>query len=279
MSKIKVDLHLHSRWSDGSLGIFQMIRLAKVLGLNAISITDHDIMAGQEEAFDEGKRHKIFIISGVEISAFNSETGRKVHILGYNVQDTKGLESACHPFLEARHKKNLQSVDLVRAAGYPISREDVMEYTSRDGTVYRQHIMHALVDRGYSPAIYGPLYTKLFGKDGLAAVKALYMNAEEAVRLILDCGGFAVLAHPFQYDSMDYIKQLVDLGLSGLEYQHHTQTSERQEAVIEAAGRYGLFLTGGSDFHGFYSEKALPPGSAGSELDRNHPLLADFTDF
>ena len=279
MSNLKVDLHLHSSWSDGSLGLSQLIRLAKALGLDAISITDHDTMAGQEEAYEEGKRQGLFIIPGVEISAFNPYTGRKAHILGYNVRDMKGLESACHPFLEARHEKNLQSVDLVRAAGYPISREDVMEYASLDGTVYRQHIMHALVDRGYATAIYGSLYTKLFGKDGLAAVKAQYMNAEEAVRLILDCGGFAVLAHPFQYDSMDYIKRLVELGLSGLEYQHHTQTSERQEAVIEAAGRYGLFLTGGSDFHGFYSEIALPPGSAGSELDRNHPLFADLTDF
>jgi len=270
---------MHSNWSDGSMGIPQMIRLAKALGLDAISITDHDTMAGQDEAYEEGKKLGLFIIPGVEISAFNPYTGRKTHILGYNIRDKKGLESACHPFLEARHEKNLQSVNLVAAAGYPIFPDDVMEYASLDGTVYRQHIMHALVDRGYSPAIYGPLYTKLFGKGGLAVVSALYMDAEAAVHLIRDCGGIAVLAHPFQYDSMDYIEHLVELGLEGIEYHHHTQTSERQEAVIEAGRKHGLFLTGGSDFHGFYSEKALPPGSAGTELVGNHPLLADFTDF
>jgi predicted metal-dependent phosphoesterase TrpH len=103
------------------------------------------------------------------------------------------------------------------------------------------------------------------------------MSAKEAVRLIRDCGGLAVLAHPFQYDSIDIIPQLVSWGLAGIEYQHHTQTPERQEAVIRAAMRYNLFLSGGSDFHGFYSEKTLPPGSAGTEIPIDHHLLAGFT--
>jgi predicted metal-dependent phosphoesterase TrpH len=272
---MKVDLHLHSNWSDGSMCVPQLIRFAKALGLEAVSITDHDTMAGQEEALEEGKKQKLMIIPGVEISAFDPETGRKVHIVGYHVRDMKGLNGVCRPFLEARHEKNLQSVDRVAEAGYPISRSDVQEYASLDGTVYRQHIMHALVDRGYAPAIHGPLYTKLFGQGGLAAVKASYMSAEEAVLLIRDCGGLAVLAHPFQYDSMGLIPYLTSWGLTGIEYQHHTQTPERQEAAIRAARQYNLFLTGGSDFHGFYSEKALPPGSTCTELHADHPLLTN----
>ena len=270
---MKLDLHIHSNWSDSTLSIPRLVRLAKVLGLDAISITDHDTMAGQVEALEEGKKQDLRIIPGVEISAFNPETGRKTHILAYNVRDTEALDRSCRPFLEARHQKNLDSVDRVAAVGYPISRDDVKEYSSLDGTVYRQHIMHALVDRGYSPTIYGPLYKKLFGPDGLAVVKASYMSAEDAVRMVKDCGGLAVLAHPFQYDSMEYIPCLVALGLAGIEYHHHTQTPERQEAVIQAARKYRLFLTGGSDFHGFYSEEALPPGSSGTELPSDHPLL------
>ena len=270
---LKVDLHIHSNWSDGSLGVARIVRLAKAVGLDAISITDHDTTAGQALALEEGKKQGLRIITGVEISAFNPETGRKAHILGFNLRDMEGLDHACRPFLEARHQKNLQSVDLVAAAGYPISQDDVREYASLDNTVYRQHIMHALVDRGYAPTIYGPLYAKLFGRGGLAAVKATYMSAEEAVRLVRDCGGLAALAHPFQYDSMDFVPRLVELGLGGIEYHHPSQTAERQEAVIETARRYGLFLSGGSDFHGFYSEKTLPPGSAGTQLAADHPLL------
>jgi predicted metal-dependent phosphoesterase TrpH len=133
--------------------------------------------------------------------------------------------------------------------------------------------MHALVDRCYSPTIYGCLYTELFGSGGLAVTKATYITAKEAVKLILDCGGTAVLAHPFQYDSMDYLPQLVTWGITGIEYQHHTQTPERQEKVKSAAIKFNIFLTGGSDFHGFYSEKTMPLGSNKTELDANHPLL------
>ena len=251
----------------------QLVGFAKALGLDAISITDHDTMAAQAEALEEGKKQALHIIPSVEISAFNPETGRKVHIMGYHVKDMEGLDNACRPYLEARHKKNLESVNRVAQAGYPISRKDVEEYAARDGTVYRQHIMHALVDRGYAPAIYGPLYTKLFGPGGLAVVKADYISAEEALRLIRDCGGQAVLAHPFQYDTVDFVPRLAELGLAGIEYQHHTQTPERREAVIKIAAKYNLFLSGGSDFHGFYSEKTLPPGSLPTELPKNHPLF------
>ena len=272
--KYKVDLHLHSNWSDGSLSVHHLLRLAKNLGLDAISITDHDTMAGQAEALEEGKRLGLNVISGVEISAFNPETGRKAHILGFHVKDVNALERACRPFLEARHRKNLESIDRVIEAGYPISHDDVKGYFSLDGTLYRQHIMHALADRGYAPTIYGPLYKKLFGPNGLAVTKASYMGAKEAVQLVRDCGGIAVLAHPFQYDSMEFIPQLVTWGIAGIEYQHPSQTPERREAAVEAARRYSLFLTGGSDFHGFYSEVALPPGSNETELEDDHPLLA-----
>jgi predicted metal-dependent phosphoesterase TrpH len=254
------------------MGVAQLVRFAKALGLDAVSITDHDTMAGQEEAIEEGKKRGLRIIPGVEISAYNPDTGRKVHILGYNVRDRESLNRECRPWLLARHEKNMESLDKVAAAGFPVSREDVPEYAARDGTLYRQHIMHALVDRCYTPAIFGPLYTRLFGPNGIALIKARYIEAAEAVRLIRDCGGLAVLAHPFQYDSMDYLPHLAALGLAGIEYKHPTQTPERQEAVIEAARRHGLFLTGGSDFHGFYSEKTLPPGSVYAEIQEDHPL-------
>ncbi|MDR0639736.1 MAG: hypothetical protein LBG27_12700 [Spirochaetaceae bacterium] len=160
----------------------------------------------------------------------------------------------------------MEALDLIIKAGYPLCREDVLEYAALDGTVYRQHIMHALVDRGYAASIYGPLYTRLFGPGGLAAVTARYMSAEEAVRLIRNCGGRAVLAHPFQYDTMGFLPRLVERGLAGIEYRHPTQTPERQEAVIKQARRYGLFRTGGSDFHGFYSENPIPLGAMDAEL-------------
>jgi predicted metal-dependent phosphoesterase TrpH len=257
----KADLHIHSDWSDGSLSIPRIVKTARALGLAAISITDHDTMAGWEEARTEGKMQGLEIFPGIEVSAFDPDTGRKVHILGYDTADPGTVEAACRPYLEGRRRASLEALSLIRAAGYPLDETDTLPYAGKSGVLYRQHIMHALADRGYTTAIYGPLYRKLFGPGGAAMVKSRYMPAEEAVRLIVDCGGEAVLAHPFQYDSIGLLPRLVEWGLSGIECWHHTQTPERIRLVRKQAGQYGLFLTGGSDFHGLYSEKPLPLGN------------------
>jgi predicted metal-dependent phosphoesterase TrpH len=262
----RADLHIHSDWSDGSMSIPQIVKTAKALGLAAISITDHDTTAGWEEAKAEGTRWRLEIIPGIEVSAFDPGTGRKVHILGYGMTDPETVETACRPYLEDRRWASLEALSLIRAAGFPLDEADMPPYTGKGGILYRQHIMHALADRGYTTTIYGPLYRELFGPGGTAAVQGHYMPAEEAVRLIVDCGGKAVLAHPFQYDSLDLLPRLVQRGLSGIECWHHTQTLERERLVREKAERYGLFLTGGSDFHGLYSEKPILLGTVIQDL-------------
>ena len=274
MKDINVDLHLHSSWSDGSMRIPQIVKLAKLVGLDAISVTDHDTMANMREAVAEGERQNLRILPGVEISAFNPETGRKVHILGYLVEDAQTMTDACKPYLRARHSANLLAFELVRAAGYPIDADDVSLYIREGGILHMQHGMHALADRGYASAIYSELYDRLYGQNGIAIAKSDYMPASDAVRLVRETGGFAVLAHPFQYDSMGYLPTLVSFGLDGIECWHHTQTPERQAAVKAVAGKYGLFLTGGSDWHGLYSEKNIPPGALDIRLPGNHPLLS-----
>jgi predicted metal-dependent phosphoesterase TrpH len=273
MKYIKADLHLHSSWSDGSMRIPQIVKLAKLIGLDAISITDHDTMANMREAAEEGERQNQRVLSGVEISAFNPDTGRKVHILGYLVKDAKFLTEACKPYLDARRRANLLALERIRAIGYPIDADDVSLYIGEGGIPHRQHIMHALADRGYTPTIYGELYDKLYGRNGIAAARSDYMPAADAVRLVRETGGLAVLAHPFQYDSMEYLPILVSYGLNGIECWHPTQTPERQAAVKEAAAKYSLFLTGGSDWHGFYSEKTITPGALDIRLSENHDLL------
>jgi predicted metal-dependent phosphoesterase TrpH len=262
----RADLHIHSTWSDGSLSIPRIVKTAKALGLAAISITDHDTMAGREEAGEQGKKQRLEIIPGIEVSAFDPESGRKIHILGYRVADQETVEISCRPYLKDRQRANREALSLIRVAGYRIDEADVSAYMGKGGILYRQHIMHALADRGYTAAIYGPLYRRLFGPGGIAVVQSRYMSAEEAVRLIVDCGGKAVLAHPFQYDSIGLLPKLAAWGLSGIECWHHTQTPEWERQVQEKAGQYDLFLTGGSDFHGLYSEKPVLPGAAGMEF-------------
>jgi predicted metal-dependent phosphoesterase TrpH len=274
-----------------------IVKLAKGLGLDCISITDHDTMANLPEVTAAGEKYGMTVIPGAELSAYDEATGRKVHILCYNARDPELITRACRPFSQERDRANRESVERVRAAGYAITPEDVRGYVGAGGVQYRQHVMHALMDRGYTNTVYGELYDKLYGKNGIAVARSRYMPARDAVELAHAAGGLAVLAHPYQYDSMPLLPSLVGAavpgsprrrkpgdggrvgtpaptpGLDGIEYIHHTQTPERRAAVAEAAERYGLFLTGGTDFHGMYSEKTLCPGGLEVLLPDTHPLF------
>ncbi|MDR1909424.1 MAG: PHP domain-containing protein [Spirochaetaceae bacterium] len=268
---MKVDLHVHSHWSDGSLPVAEIVTSAKRLGLERIAITDHDTLAGQEEALAEGERQGVSVIPGIEVSALDPGTGRKVHILGYGIRDAETVNRTCLPYLQDRSRANYEAAALAEQAGYPTDGA-LASYAGRQGILYRPHIMHALMDRGYESSVYGPLYARLFGPGGLAVVKSRYMSAEEAVRLVCDCGGYAVLAHPFYYDSLGLLPSLVRWGLSGIEALHPTQGPERQRLVREQAEAHGIFLTGGSDFHGLYSEDPVPLGGMAVEIPADHPL-------
>jgi predicted metal-dependent phosphoesterase TrpH len=250
-----------------------LMELASKLELPLISVTDHDTMANLPEVLSESAKRGVSVIPGIEISGCNPETGRKVHILGYCVKQPDAVTSALRPYLEERHAANLIALEKVRAAGYPIDYGDVEPYVGVGGILHRQHVMHALADRGYTATIYGELCSYLYGLNGIAVTNSRYISALDAIELVKSAGGFAVLAHPYQYDSMEFLPSLVSCGLDGIEYMHHTQTPERIAAVTQAAERYGLFVTGGTDWHGFYSECAIPPGSLKVELGNDCPLF------
>ncbi len=273
MTRIWADLHLHSTFSDGSLSPRQIAELASHLHIHAISITDHDTLAGQAEALAAGREYGIKIITGIEISARSRQLDRKVHILGYGVRDTQRVEAACLPYLLSRHKASLKRIALLRKAGYPIDVDIVLGYTGKSRIIYRQHIMHALIDRGYGSSIYGLLYNRCFGKGGIAVVESDCIEACDAVGLVKDAGGLAVLAHPFSYGSMELLPKLKAAGLDGIEYSHPSNDTQRQQDIMDAATQLGLFLTGGSDAHGLYTEGPCLPGSFGIVLDQEHRLL------
>ncbi|MDR2655251.1 MAG: PHP domain-containing protein [Oscillospiraceae bacterium] len=257
---IKADLHTHSTYSDGSLNIKSLFKSAKLSGLGAIALSDHDTMAGIPIARKEADKAGIKLIPAVEISAEDPGNSRKVHILAYFIQDSDLIEKVCRPWLEKRRQNCLNALEDIRRMGYPIDADDVLQYTE-SGVIYKQHIMRALMDRGFTLSVYGELYNRLFIKDGGERYKSSYMSAFEAIELVLQAGGLPVLAHPYIYDSMGLLPALVKSGLRGIECFHPSQNAERIKTVIEAAGKYGLFLTGGSDFHGFYSSRGAALGS------------------
>ena len=258
------DLHCHTKLSDGSLGIEDLITLAKKRGIEAIAITDHDCLAGTVRGKIIGDRFGVQVIPGVELSATDSKTGKKVHLLCYLSDAPDRLEGLCHRNSLAR-KKAAHYMMLQVAKRYPVAAELIDKCATGSTNIYKQHIMQALMECGFSRDIYGEMYHKLFDKDSPESVLVTpkYPDIEEVLTAIHDAGGIAVLAHPYFFDNLDSLPRLIENGLDGIEVWHPCATEEQQAELKKIATKNKLLMTGGTDFHGLYN---LDPVSIGDVL-------------
>ncbi len=258
---LATDLHCHTKISDGSLGIEELIGIAKRRGLSAISVTDHDTTAGATRAVVVGRRQGVRVIHGVEFSTTDSERGRNAHLLCYLCDYPDRLEGLCRRIGENRRAAGMEMVRKVMRY-YPITPELVVKCATGSTNIYKQHIMHALVDAGYAETIYGELYNKLFSRDsGIARVSIEYPDTREVLAAIHEAGGVAVLAHPVTYQNEALLEELVTLGLDGVEVWHPSHTEEQTAQLLQFAKDNALLTTGGTDFHGMYSSAPRPLGS------------------
>ena len=258
------DLHCHTKLSDGSLGIEDLITLAKKRGIEAIAITDHDCLAGTVRGKIIGDRFGVQVIPGVELSATDTKTGKKVHLLCYLSDAPDRLEGLCHRNSLAR-KKAAHYMMLQVAKRYPVAAELIVKCATGSTNIYKQHIMQALMECGFSRDIYGEMYHKLFDKDSPESVLVTpkYPDIEEVLTAIHDAGGIAVLAHPYFFDNLDSLPRLIENGLDGIEIWHPCATEEQQAELKKIATKNKLLMTGGTDFHGLYN---LDPVSIGDVL-------------
>ena len=258
------DLHCHTKLSDGSLGIEDLITLAKKRGIEAIAITDHDCLAGTVRGKIIGDRFGVQVIPGVELSATATKTGKKVHLLCYLSDAPDRLEGLCHRNSLAR-KKAAHYMMLQVAKRYPVAAELIVKCATGSTNIYKQHIMQALMECGFSRDIYGEMYHKLFDKDSPESVLVTpkYPDIEEVLTAIHDAGGIAVLAHPYFFDNLDSLPRLIENGLDGIEVWHPCATEEQQAELKKIATKNKLLMTGGTDFHGLYN---LDPVSIGDVL-------------
>lgn len=258
------DLHCHTKLSDGSLGIEDLITLAKKRGIEAIAITDHDCLAGTVRGKIIGDRFGVQVIPGVELSATDTKTGKKVHLLCYLSDYPDRLEGLCHRNSLAR-KKAAHYMMLQVAKRYPVAAELIVKCATGSTNIYKQHIMQALMECGFAREFYGDMYHKLFDKDSpdSVLVSPKYPDIEEVLTAIHDAGGIAVLAHPYFFDNLDSLPRLVENGLDGIEVWHPSATEEQQAELKKIATKNKLLMTGGTDFHGLYN---LDPVSIGDVL-------------
>lgn len=250
------DLHCHTKLSDGSLGIEDIIVQAKRTGIDFISITDHDTLSSISRAAVLGERYGVHILPGVELSAWDKERGRKVHILCYAPQKPDRLEGLCLKSCEIRKACAKEMIEKVMKL-YPITPESVLKYATGSKSTFKQHIMHALIDYGYTTHFYGRLNDELFNlKTGSCIVEREYPDVHFVLDLIHSARGVAVMAHPVHYDNLELLEELAAAGkLDGVEVNHYSASPEQRGKLLETAAKYNLIVTGGSDFHGLYNAK------------------------
>lgn len=259
----RFDLHSHSTFSDGSEGAEELIEQAKASGLAGLAITDHDSLSQLSAVRELARKAAFPVLAGLEISAASARTGRKVHILCYGAEAQGGagpLEKLVAETLARRTANTLwQAWTIMRAGERACGRAALtLDAVARAGAAstgaYKQHIMEALCGKPYRDAEYQAVYQRLFKNGGIAERDIAYPDAVRAVRAACEQGGIAVLAHPGQMDSWGDIPDLVAAGLRGIEAHHPDHSPEDVARAKEAAREHGLFVTGGSDFHGRFGK-------------------------
>lgn len=254
-SSMRVDLHMHSSFSDGVHSPSKLVDMAVERGLAAISLTDHDCLDGIGEALEAGKAKGLEVIPGVELSC--EFKGRDLHILGYGVDpDHEEFQEMLRRFRETRYKRGLKIVEKLNALGMAIEPAEVLAKAG-DGALGRPHIAAVLVEKGLVSKTQ-EAFDKYIADGGPAYVAKYKMTPQEAIHHIHGAGGLAFMAHPgiFLQNVAD-IEELVAEGFDGVEIYHPKHGPDTVKALEEIADRHGLLRSGGTDYHGFPGRDSL----------------------
>jgi 3',5'-nucleoside bisphosphate phosphatase len=248
------DLHLHTQFSDGTFTPEELVERASNLGFSAIALTDHDTVEGCPRAAAACAAANIEFISGTELTAEHADT--EVHILAYFV-DTQNqvLLTRIGEFQAVRQNRIREMVAALNKLGIPLQAESVFALANCKSPG-RPHVARALVKE----KLIGNLdeaFERYLKKGRPAWVPKTKMSALEAVELIYQAGGLAVMAHPGLNRSDDIIPALVAAGLDGIECFHTKHSTTMAERYLGIADKYHLLVTGGSDCHGFSKVKPL----------------------
>ena len=254
MSERFVDLHCHSTASDGTFAPSKVVALAVASGLSALALTDHDTIGGVSEAAEAARKAGIDFLPGIEISC-DVPRPATMHLLGYGVDPQSPiLHDLTRRLVQARDDRNPRIIQKLNELGVAITMPEV-ETEAGGEVVGRPHIAAVLLRKGYVTSI-KQAFDKYLGQGAAAYFDKERLTPRQAIGLVNESGGIAVLAHPVQLRTENdaqlerIFKDLKDVGLDGLEVIHSDHDAALVQKYTKLADRFGLLKTGGSDFHG-----------------------------
>lgn len=250
---MQIDLHTHSRVSDGTQSPSEVIVAAARAGLDVVALTDHDTVGGWDEAVEAASRLGVGLVRGIEISC--TRDGESIHLLGYlTTDDDAALMGELEKARESRLTRMDRIIDLLVADGIPITGEQVRAQLAPGATLGRPHLADALVAAGVVDDR-SEAFARYLHNDSPYYVGHYAPDPVRAVQLVVAAGGAAVIAHPFtarqhRAVSADLIADLAAAGMLGIEVDHrdHDEAARRELRLL--AADLGLVGTGSSDYHG-----------------------------
>ncbi len=244
----KVNLHIHTNYSDGTFSPREVIEMANNFGLNVISITDHDNLDGYREAIQYAQQYNIELIPGVEISA--SHQNREVHILAYNIDpNSEEFNQLLNSIYNSRFLRAKKIVQKLAELDIYLDFDEIQKKAGENNYLGRPHISNALIENGFCKDKF-EAFEKYLGEHCYAYIPKLAPDVKEVIEQVRKAGGISVLAHPYSLRNDNYVYDIISFGIDGLEVFY----AKCNDALIyhynEIALKNGLIRTGGSDFHG-----------------------------
>lgn len=247
-----IDLHVHSTASDGTCSPTELVELAIRQGLAAFALTDHDSIDGIEEALKAAAQTDLEVIPGVELST--EYNGTEIHVVGLYIDyHNEPFIEHLKNFQDCRDNRNLKMIEKLQEEGFSITADELYEKFG-DCVLTRAHIARHLVDTKQVKEL-SVVFDKYIGNGCKCYVERPKITPVDAVKLIHSTGGTAILAHPCLYkmkrtELLLMVEQMAQVGLDGIEAIYSCNQGSDEKDFTELAARYGMVVSGGSDFHG-----------------------------
>ncbi|NBI07925.1 PHP domain-containing protein [Senegalia massiliensis] len=269
----KADLHIHTTKSDGKLTPSQVVDEAIKNDINVIAITDHDTITGIDEAIERSKFYtNIKVIPGIEFSTIYKD--KEIHLLGYfiNYKYDK-LVDLTNKIKQHRFERAKKIVDKLNDLNINITIDEVVK-ESQGKNIGRPHIARVMIKKGYINHI-SEAFDKYIGKNKKAFIERYKLSLKDAIDIIHECNGIAVLAHPILLKIP--VKELLDdFNIDGIEVYHSKQTKSDSKMYLKIADNYNLFITGGSDFHHLDNDDNIIIGSSYIDINDIKEILSKY---